>query len=127
MRIQATVSPAVMSPPSLWAYIAIIIKGVGGNGKKFRTEKDYNLGSNATRVCSIAPWPTLWMSPLRASRYRPRCQGQSRLVTEAISEEYNFMCFGTYVQQCMRHGQCRCGAATEHVHHPRAVEYLDRK
>ena len=35
------------------------------------------------------------------------------------------MCFGTYVQHCMRHGQCRCGAAMEPVHHPRAVECLD--
>jgi hypothetical protein len=33
MSMQATVSPAVRSPPSLWEHIAIIIKGVGGNGK----------------------------------------------------------------------------------------------
>ena len=124
MSMQATVSPAVMSPPSLWAYVTTIIRGVGGNGKEFCTERDYNLESNATRVCSIAPWPMLWMTASKASPCPPRGQGQCCLVTEAVSGKYAFMCFGTYVQHCMRHGQCRWGAAMEPVHHPHAVECL---
>ena len=94
------------------------------NRKKFCTEKDYNLESNATRVCSIAPLPTLWMSATKASPCRPRGQGQSRLDKEAVSGKYTFMCFGTYVHHCMRHGQCRWGAAMVPVHHPHAVECL---
>lgn len=56
---------------------------------------------------------------MSASRSRPESSGHG-----VISGEYKFLCFGTYMHHCMRHGQCRWGAAMEPVHHPRSVECL---
>jgi hypothetical protein len=123
ISMAATVRPAVKSPASLWAYTATTIRDAYGSNKEFHTEKEYNLESNATRVCSIVPWPRLWTSA-QASPCQPRGQRESHLVRETVSGEYSCKCFGAYVHHRMRHAQCRRGAITGRVHRPRAKEYL---